>query len=183
MTRAGAEKKAISDACDIEPNGSEIMILNLLKKDADILAWFGRSTDYDIITSDWYTTQRHHIYGRPISKRDTLKNYRCNIIRLFRGCHDVDKRSPKKLELCCLFAQRRLHLEYMKVIAKDPRKAVGEHLLHWDVMALGECCGRDSLEGRIEIELMPAVAGTGLEKVALDLLIAVREDLETDLPF
>ena len=52
--------------------------------------------------------------------------------------------------------------------------------MFWNVPALNAICGRFSLEGRIEVDLMPIVSGTPLEEYCEEILF---EAIKGDLPF
>ena len=172
MARTPKQKREITQACrDYPDTGSEGLVLNLIRKDVEIAKWLSTN-----VYGGFSHIERHHIYGRP--SKGGEKNYWCNIIALHRAVHELDHNSnaktigtSKKLELCCLHTQcvlQRIH------DAKSGFGLVGdeqpESEVFWNVTALTKICGRHTLEGRIEVDLLPFVVGTPLEYLAEELL-------------
>lgn len=160
MPRSRQQKHAIAQACrDYPDNGSEWRVQKLIQRDDSARKWLAKWHGYDRV-------EHHHIFGR---RHKDLSNHRCNLIRLFDSvhdyCHDVCK---KRVELCCLYVNWQMHETQ---IVLEPGLPVAE--LYWDIDSLNRLCGRASLEGRIEVDLLPVVAGTGLEAIGRELMTFV----------
>ena len=176
MARTPKQKREITQACrDYPDTGSEKIVWELLRKDESARAWLD---NHKRSCSWWDLIARHHIYGRGTGQ----KNWICNLIGLHTAvheyCHQVCK---KRVEVCCLWAQFTLQQDHYARCQLNRRESTmsGEEMF-WNVPAMNAICGRFSLEGRIEVDLMPIVAGTPLEEYCEDILF---EAARGDLPF
>lgn len=184
MAQTAAEKKAVTEACANVPqnNGSEDAVLSLMKLHPEYVESFEAETK----DCGWDTLEVHHIYKRP-KNHDKLKNYRCNLIRLYRGVHAT--RFGRVLELCCLLVNWELNQTHLTNVKLGIAKELPQEEWYWNVTALNvisskTASGRPTrLDDQIEVWLLPEVLGTELEPLARKLMSDVQIEIEADLPF
>lgn len=146
------------------------MVMAMLKTDPRADKWINDCCRGNYF---WADHEEHHIYGRT----HRLSDSRCNLIAVHnvthRYCHGLGG-CKQAVEVCCLAVQLRLQKEHDEKVAAGKAKSLAEHKRFWNPELLAKIAFRDSLEGRIEAEILPVVLGTPLEAVAEELLTIVR---------
>jgi hypothetical protein len=108
--------------------------------------------------------ETHHIYGRGTKPE---YSYWCNLIRIYKSCHEFGHQvGPKKLELACLHAQWANESAW----SVENKPSGDDSQSFWNPRVMARLCGRASLAGRIEVDLLTAVEFGPLEHYAVELL-------------